>query len=588
MRVTKRARSVTTTSARSTCSSACSVTETAQRLGFWMRTGSIWRACSLARARSSGVGLGCNARSWLHTARKDRPELRPVAEAAGGDAAVDTEHVLLGLARVEDGLAARIMTELGSRPARSPTTVARRVETRRHRARDDGRPWPCSTCRGNLEIALLGVAAGALWLVAAALLYLTRRPAEPPVGPRTLELGPEPPAVANFLVNDFSVTDDAVPATLIDLAAATSSRSSSAGRASSTSGSAPRPTSRWRAYERRVLDHLRDACARRRRSGGGADDRARRGLARAGAGRSEARSWRTRSAAGCPARPSESWTFLALSAAGRRCRRSPLCVLELYAVALGILVAVGSILSWIQARHPQRETPEGLAAASRWLGVRAELARERGLPDALAAAQSSSGTGCSPTAPRWGSRAARAARCPWARSRTRTRGARTAGAGDRCGSRIRAGGRPGGALDPRVALVGGIGAAVAGALVLERRASTSLSRPRTGWHGLGLGAYLALLGAAVLFGIALAVMALRDPGRPSWRSPGRSCGSAPSATTSEPPLLRRRRRRHLAHDPGLRLDAAPLRSAHPGPDGDGHGDEESRLRALDLSAKVPH
>jgi hypothetical protein len=39
------------------------------------------------------------------------------------------------------------------------------------------------------------------------------------VGPRTLELGPEPPAVVNFLVNDFRVTDDAVPATLIDLAA---------------------------------------------------------------------------------------------------------------------------------------------------------------------------------------------------------------------------------------------------------------------------------------------------------------------------------------------------------------------------------
>jgi hypothetical protein len=31
------------------------------------------------------------------------------------------------------------------------------------------------------------------------------------VGPRTLELGPEPPAVVNFLVNDFRVTDDAVP-----------------------------------------------------------------------------------------------------------------------------------------------------------------------------------------------------------------------------------------------------------------------------------------------------------------------------------------------------------------------------------------
>ena len=44
-------------------------------------------------------------------------------------------------------------------------------------------------------------------------------PAVPPVGPRTLDLGAEPPAVASFLVHGFRVTDDAVPATLIDLAA---------------------------------------------------------------------------------------------------------------------------------------------------------------------------------------------------------------------------------------------------------------------------------------------------------------------------------------------------------------------------------
>ena len=58
---------------------------------------------------------------------------------------------------------------------------------------------------GGLDSFLL-VAASATavgWLVAAAALYLVRRPAEPPVGALTLELGREPPAVANFLVNDF-------------------------------------------------------------------------------------------------------------------------------------------------------------------------------------------------------------------------------------------------------------------------------------------------------------------------------------------------------------------------------------------------
>jgi hypothetical protein len=72
---------------------------------------------------------------------------------------------------------------------------------------------------GELEIAVLGVAAGMLWLGAAAFFYAARHPADPPVGPRTLDLGPEPPAVANFLVHGFRVTDEAVAATLIDLAA---------------------------------------------------------------------------------------------------------------------------------------------------------------------------------------------------------------------------------------------------------------------------------------------------------------------------------------------------------------------------------
>jgi hypothetical protein len=37
--------------------------------------------------------------------------------------------------------------------------------------------------------------------------------ADASVGPTTLDLGPEPPAVANFLVHGFRVTDEAVPAT---------------------------------------------------------------------------------------------------------------------------------------------------------------------------------------------------------------------------------------------------------------------------------------------------------------------------------------------------------------------------------------
>ena len=68
-------------------------------------------------------------------------------------------------------------------------------------------------------LAVAAAAASPAWVVAAAIVFVSRRPPEPAVGARTLELGADPPAVANFLVNDFRVTDDAVPATLIDLAA---------------------------------------------------------------------------------------------------------------------------------------------------------------------------------------------------------------------------------------------------------------------------------------------------------------------------------------------------------------------------------
>jgi hypothetical protein len=41
--------------------------------------------------------------------------------------------------------------------------------------------------------------------------------------------------------------------------------------------------------------------------------------------------------------------------------------------AAGVMIAAVALLGWIRTRHPQRETPEGMDAASRWLGVKAEL-----------------------------------------------------------------------------------------------------------------------------------------------------------------------------------------------------------------------
>lgn len=71
------------------------------------------------------------------------------------------------------------------------------------------------------ELALLygaGVAA-VLWLLLAGVLWFASRPRFPDPAPATTDLGAEPPAVANMLVNRWNLTRLAMPATLIDLAA---------------------------------------------------------------------------------------------------------------------------------------------------------------------------------------------------------------------------------------------------------------------------------------------------------------------------------------------------------------------------------
>jgi hypothetical protein len=227
-------------------------------------------------------------------------------------------------------------------------------------------------------LAAVALATGALWLLAAFVLYLSRRPAEPPVGERTLELGPEPPAVANFLVNDWRVTDDALPATVIDLAARDvvdiEQRGPGVFYVRLRESSAKDLT----AYEWRVLDRLRRL----------AHDGVVPAEALTTGGAAESKRWRQRFAnevvADAQARG------LSRDALGSRVFARLLVaaaipavlVWALTALPFGFLTLVGAaaILGWIHARHPQRETPEGLEAASSWLGVRAELAENEVFP----------------------------------------------------------------------------------------------------------------------------------------------------------------------------------------------------------------
>lgn len=220
-------------------------------------------------------------------------------------------------------------------------------------------------------LLVAAIATSAAWLLASAVVYVLRRPPEPSVGPRTLELGPEPPAVANFLVNDFRVTDDAVPATLIDLAARNVFDVEQRGLGVFYIRLRSSLDEQLTAYERRVLDHLRRKAvdgvvpAEALTTGPGEESkRWRRQFTNEVVADAQARGL-SRDALDGPV-----FTVLTLAAVVPALLVWALSSFEPGIVVVGAGVA---ILAWIRARHPQRETQEGLASASSWLGVRAEL-----------------------------------------------------------------------------------------------------------------------------------------------------------------------------------------------------------------------
>lgn len=112
----------------------------------------------------------------------------------------------------------------------------------------------------GISLALLVVAflAGGGWAGLAAVRWFATRPTLPRAGPETNEPGPEPPAVANFLINHCHVTRVAVSATFVDLAA---QRFLAIDMLSLDHGVVrlrePAETGALRPYERQVLDFIR-------------------------------------------------------------------------------------------------------------------------------------------------------------------------------------------------------------------------------------------------------------------------------------------------------------------------------------------
>ena len=110
--------------------------------------------------------------------------------------------------------------------------------------------------------ALLWITAAALagWCLIVLLIWAVRYPRQPESGPETTDLGSETPALANLLTHRFKPTRDAVPATLVDLAARGLVEIEDRGIGDYYCRITGRAAS-LNAYEKMLLDHLRKIAA---------------------------------------------------------------------------------------------------------------------------------------------------------------------------------------------------------------------------------------------------------------------------------------------------------------------------------------
>lgn len=112
------------------------------------------------------------------------------------------------------------------------------------------------------NVGLLGLAGILLvgWYAVLGALTLIRWPKTPEAGPPTNELRPESPALANLLTNGWLLNEDAMPATLLDLAARGFVTIEDRGDGRMQCRLRPRSpeTTSLNPYERRILDHIRE------------------------------------------------------------------------------------------------------------------------------------------------------------------------------------------------------------------------------------------------------------------------------------------------------------------------------------------
>jgi len=200
---------------------------------------------------------------------------------------------------------------------------------------------------------------------------VVRQPRQPAAAPPSRDLGDEPPAVVNLLVRDFDPTREALPATLLDLAARGVVAVEHLG-ADTYQVRLRADDQRLRPFEERLLGLLRS------RARGGVVPAA---ALTAGPNERAHRWWKDfRGAvideAQARGLSEDIWSrrvvaSLALAAVPA----APLWALAFFAWGPIVLYALAilTVLGTAQGGRRQRHTDAGLGACARWLGVRREL-----------------------------------------------------------------------------------------------------------------------------------------------------------------------------------------------------------------------
>ncbi len=246
----------------------------------------------------------------------------------------------------------------------------------------------------SLPVLVAAAAVAVAWLAAASAAWVARRPPHVDGDPPTMDLGPEPPAIAALLCNDYDVRTETAPATLLDLAArdVITLEEVQPGQTICRVPPEPPEAEALAPFERHVLTALRakavDGVIPATALTTGTEDasaRWHRELARLVVADAQRRGltvdrWPKRVVQLVGAGVVVIVGLFLLSARiGGDAGDRPVVTGIALAIALGGTALITAIAGRMQRSIAQRPTPAGRAAEARWLGVRAHLAQDEQL-----------------------------------------------------------------------------------------------------------------------------------------------------------------------------------------------------------------